>query len=619
MPEWYQAHQLSTSDRAFVSTDYLTRQLIAYIGNKRRILGFLYRIFRTLGERHRLTGFVDPFAGSGAVARLARQMGMEVSANDWEEYSRVINSAYLTNRPGDMEDLFQDRGGLGKVLDTLNALEGPPKFPYISSHYAPRDTSAADYRTERLFYTRENALYIDRVRERIDEWYPEEAAYRSADRPAAGHQYIGAGVSAESRCSRARDILLSLLLYEAATHVNTSGVFKAYHKGFGGHGRDALSRIMAPMRLEYPVLHSSGSAAEVEKMDAAAFLAGRSADLCYLDPPYTIHQYGSNYHLLNTIALWDYLPVDDRIGPDGRLLRKGGIREDWIDTRSDFCYARTAPAALAEVMQAVDARYVVLSYNSEGVITIEELLDILSGFGRIEINSLEYITFRGGRQSIQRRTHNTEFQIVVERTAAWGKEKKIFSENVNAHDSVVTIQENMQPILLAFRIQSLLRGAFVPQRLQAGFPAKDMHPQASDHSPACQISLTGYGGGTDLRTEQFYRFLDVPSISELKEIPPAELQTICSRLQESVCADRQEELQVLLDILLECTDPRRRDLYQRRILHVLKKFTHKKYLRQWTAEMTRLEEYVEQRNGELEILRKGLADLRVLARRRLEG
>ncbi|MGC9311253.1 MAG: DNA adenine methylase [Sediminispirochaetaceae bacterium] len=602
MPEWYQAHQLSTSDRAFVSTDYLTRQLIAYIGNKRRILGFLYRIFRGLGERHRLTCFADPFAGSGAVARLARQMGMEVYANDWEEYSRVINSAYLTTRPGDLNLIYQDRGGLQKVLDTLNALQGPPKRPYISSHYAPRDTAAADYRTERLFYTRENALFIDRVREKIEEWYPEDAAGRSS----------------ENRCSRARDILLSLLLYEAATHVNTSGVFKAYHKGFGGHGRDALSRIMAPMHLEHPVLHPSGAAAVVEKTDAAAFLTGRSADLCYLDPPYTIHQYGSNYHILNTIALWDYLPVDNRLGPDGRLMRKGGIREDWTDTRSDFCYARTAPGALEEVMQAADARYVVLSYNSEGVITVEELLDILSGFGRIEINSLEYITFRGGRQSIQRRTHNTEFQIVVERTGAWGKAKTIRSENADAHDSADTVKENVKPILLAFRIQSLLRGAFVPQRLKARFPVEE-DEGCSRESGDSRIRLTASRGSMTLRTEQYYRFLDAPSISELKEIPLSELRTICRWLEESACADRQEELQVLLDILHECSDARTRDLYQRRILHVLKKFTHRKYLRQWTEEMERLEHHVMQRDGDLNILRKGLADLRVLARRRLEG
>src|SRR6056297_1372978 len=111
MSEWYQAHHLSASDRAFVSTDYLTRQLIAYIGNKRRILGFLYRLFCQLGKGHRLRSFIDPFAGSGSVTRLARQMGMEVYANDWEEYSFLLNRVFLGIRPGEPDRIFAPWGG----------------------------------------------------------------------------------------------------------------------------------------------------------------------------------------------------------------------------------------------------------------------------------------------------------------------------------------------------------------------------------------------------------------------------------------------------------------------------------------------------------------------------
>ena len=73
---------------------------------------------------------------------------------------------------------------------------------YISRHYAPRSTEKADWRTERLFYTRENALIIDAVRERIEEMYPgtpEGAAFRE------------------------KAVLIAALLYQAATHTNTSG------------------------------------------------------------------------------------------------------------------------------------------------------------------------------------------------------------------------------------------------------------------------------------------------------------------------------------------------------------------------------------------------------------
>ncbi|MCK7503727.1 MAG: hypothetical protein MZV70_06155 [Desulfobacterales bacterium] len=104
--------------------------------------------------------------------------------------------------------------------------------------YAPRDTSRADWRTERLFYTRENAVFLDRVREHIERAYP-----------------LGPSPSIPTlRRARRRDLLLALLILEAAVHANTSGVFKAFHKGFGGHGRDAPPRILGAMELEPPLL-----------------------------------------------------------------------------------------------------------------------------------------------------------------------------------------------------------------------------------------------------------------------------------------------------------------------------------------------------------------------------
>lgn len=585
MPEWYQAHRLSTRDRNFVSTEYLSRQLIAYIGNKRRILGFLYRIFSELQEKNELQRFADPFAGSGAVSRLARQMGMDVWANDWEEYSRVLNSAYLRLRPEETDGLFAKWGGLAPLLQELNSSKARPRTPFISRFYGPRETEKADYRTERLFYTRENALFIDRTRERIEELFPVES------------------IQSENEM-KARDLLLALLLYEAATHVNTSGVFKAFHKGFGGHGRDALQRIMAPMDLEYPVLCGSPGKAIVENMDAAAFLKGISADLVYLDPPYTIHQYGSNYHLLNTIAKWDFPSVDNSCGENGRLKRKGGIREDWTTTRSPFCYRKSAPTALREVLDAADARYVVLSYNSEGIIPMNHLLDILSDFGEISIKSLDYITYRGGRQSISRRTHNTEFQVVLKHKTHWGRPGNGTNRNIKKH---------IDSFIVAHHIQSLLQGSFVPERLDKNFET------LQDSSPNYTVWIGEGKSGFALRSEHLYKFAEIPPIEDLQKLDIGELHAMKRKLEACACKDRQEDLQAATSILLQSRDKKERDRYQRRILSLLKKFTHKKYLHQWETEVSRLQELIEEDGQNLHIIRKGLDELIELARRRFEG
>ena len=419
-----------------LSEPYLGQQLIAYIGNKRALLPFLHEVFSRLPVEPAASGFLDPFAGSGAVSRLARYMGFRVAANDWEPYSFVINSCHLALNPSDLAALFPRRGGIQAVVDALNTLPPPSDCQaYISRHYAPRSTAGADWRTERLFYTRENALAIDAIRQRIQEMYP--GNLDSADLPGA------------------KSALLAPLLYEAATHTNTSGVFKAYHKGFGGHGRDALGRIMGPVRLQAPVLFESPVPAEVTCMDAAAFLSSRTAEVCYLDPPYSIHQYGSNYFMLNTIARWDRPEVSVQRGDDGRLRQKAGIRPDWVLTRSAFCYRATAAAALRQVIHAADCRLLVMSYSDDGLISLEELCDLLAETGRLEVRSQGYARYPGGRQSSSRTTRNVELALVVRRGAA------------------ARISHAARQAVADARLARLLSLSFEPSRIRAAFRVQD--------------------------------------------------------------------------------------------------------------------------------------------------
>ena len=56
-------------------------------------------------------------------------------------------------------------------------------------------------------------------------------------------------------------------------------------------------------------------------LDAKKFILknkNKNFDLVYLDPPYNQHQYGSNYHLLNTIALWDKPEINKEIYINGK-------------------------------------------------------------------------------------------------------------------------------------------------------------------------------------------------------------------------------------------------------------------------------------------------------------
>ena len=526
---------------AGLSAPYLKNQLIAYIGNKRRLLSFLEDVFSELGSRcpgGRNAGgglrFGDCFAGSGSVSRLAKTMGYSVAANDWELYSDIINTAHIRLSEEELCRLFAGYGGIEAVIDSLNSL-GPlaADDAYISRYYAPEDTETADYHHERLFYTRENALFIDSVRNRIERMFP------------------GWRLSEDDRLRKCA--LLAPLLYQAATHANTNGVFKAYHKGFGGHGGDALGRIMAPMRLQPPLTFESlpGRSYEICRQDAADFASGRSLDICYLDPPYNQHQYGSNYFMLNTIARWDRPGVDMSRKPDGSLSVKAGIRSDWKKTRSGFCYAGTAPDELRKLIENIDARHIVLSYNTEGIIPFDELIETLSGYGRTEIFCKDYVIYRGGRQSLARANRNVEYQLVLTP-----------SELPRSSD-----KQRIRKVLKSRAVVSVLNESFAPRRLSAEFTCE-----------GGRVLLSADGTGLPAETDSLFRFREIPMLSEIEALSEAELEDLYGRLLRCRCGDRKEEAEIIMELISGGGLPLR--VYRRHwamLFRTLRKFAFRKY------------------------------------------
>lgn len=531
-----------TAPAAPVSSDsgaYLKRQLIAYIGNKRRLLGFLGDVLDKIGSNRRISTFADLFSGSGAVSRLARSRGYTVLANDVEDYAYVATAAYLETRAGELDSLFADHGGVRESISTLNAIgeaarsQKPPRSDaeirrdrsaegaYIAAHFAPRETERANYRSERLFYTAENARFIDAVRNEIETWYPAELTFAPE--------------------GRAKRLLIALLLYEASNHANTSGVFKAYHKGFGGHGRDALGRIMAPMQLEIPA-GSEGPIGSAARGPALRAAGGISADIAYLDPPYATHQYGSNYFMLNSIVRWDR-PTP----PAGRA----GIRPDWRRTRSPFCSRNSASEAFSELLEAIDAPVVVTSYSSDGLLSPEALYDLLAAHGRVELLATDYATYRGGRQSLSRKTRNFEYVMVMTREArsSSGDRKRLEIE------------------LLARRIEQLLASRFVPERIAMEFdPGGAVSPERPLPLADGDAPLATFVGGYEVACVN----------GELRNCPPSMLRSIEARLNRARCRDHLEEIEVLATLLPQSTGAVFTER-QRRLLWCMRKFAFARY------------------------------------------
>ena len=398
-----------SSDTKDFSTPYLTEQIIAYIGNKRKLLPLIYSAMENTGlELKPGLKFFDVFSGSGVVSRMAKSLDFEVYANDWEYYANVLSKGYVGTNESDIAKLFGSEEKFAQKLDEINALKNPASDKqYIAKFYAPKefDAGLADFNTERLFYTRQNALSIDKIRNYIETAYPEKQNPENSKE-----------ISDENeKNSKIKNLLLSELIYESATHTNTSGVFKAFHKGFGGHGKDALKRIMAGIKLNRPVLIDSTQPVHIFQENANEIVKKiKGIDIAYLDPPYNQHQYGSNYHLLNTIAKWDHIPAPLELNSKGVLKEKAAIRHDWVNTKSDYCYREIAETSFSELIESIDAKHILISYSTDGIIPFTKMRDICTKKGRLSIVTNEYSTYKGGKRSNSRQNTNIEFILCID-------------------------------------------------------------------------------------------------------------------------------------------------------------------------------------------------------------
>lgn len=372
---------MSAQPNLFVaeSDAYLQQQIVTYIGNKRSLLPLIQQAVHVVLERtgkDRLAT-LDLFSGSGIVSRLLKRYSSELHANDLETYSKIINTCYLTNQSDlDWNEVTQCHAELKESIE-LNWRRG-----FIAELYSPQDDQSIKH-GERVFYTRRNAEYLDTARPEI-----------------------------EKLPQKLRPMFLAPLLAKASVHANTSGVFKGFYKSkdgvgqFGGSGKDALTRIKGQIEVECPVLSNFDCNTAVFQEDATTFFSRQNNyyDLVYIDPPYNQHPYGSNYFMLNLLC--DYIKPTN-------VSDISGIPTDW--NRSNFNKKPKSEPSLFATIESCNARFVLISYNSEGFVPHDELLAFISGLGSVKLVQTPYNTFRGSRNLRDRSIHVTEFLYLLEK------------------------------------------------------------------------------------------------------------------------------------------------------------------------------------------------------------
>jgi adenine-specific DNA-methyltransferase len=290
--------------------------MIKYLGSKRRLVPVLTRICQASGARTAL----DLFTGTTRVAQAFKAQGVHVTAVDSARYAHTFARTYI-----ETDAATTDAGALGAAVAHLNALPGKPGYVTETFSHQAR------------FFQPHNAARIDAVRDAIDS------------------EYAGSPLFP----------LLLTSLIEAADRVDsTTGVQMAYVKQWA-------PRSAKPLELRVPeLLNGPGRAIQG---DAVALTSGPALghfDLAYLDPPYNQHRYFTNYHVWETLVAWD--------APEAYGVARKRLDARDPSTHSVFNSKKTMPAALASVVQSVDCDLLVLSYNNESWLGLEELEEMCS-------------------------------------------------------------------------------------------------------------------------------------------------------------------------------------------------------------------------------------------------
>lgn len=316
---------------------------------------------RYLGSKTRLLPFIDyvitenckkcsslfdVFGGTGVVGDYFNKR-YEVIENDFLYSNYLCFEAFLGTEKVDEIKIFA-------LIDMLNAIQ-PKGENYYSKNFA--DT----------YLSKTNMKKVGAVRDEIDRLFSDREIN-----------------------SRERAILITALLYAIDHIANTVGHYDAYRKGV------SLDRELVIKPLEIDSKHNSGN--EIFNTDSNTLAETISADIAYIDPPYNSRQYADAYHFLENVAR-NEKPIVEGVA---RKMDRRAIKSRY-NTKS-------APRAFAELVQALNARYILVSYNNIGEkanarsnakISDVEIISTLEKRGKVKIFEKEFNSFTTGKTKLE--------------------------------------------------------------------------------------------------------------------------------------------------------------------------------------------------------------------------
>ena len=298
----------------------------------------------------------DAFCGTGAVSdRLKNKFNLVI--NDNLKWATVYTAGRLYAPSCHFERLGFDPFAFLNQSD--EKVQG-----FIYKNYAPTESS-------RMYFTPENAARIDYFRKQIEEWHKNKLL------------------------SEAEYMLLLASLVESVSRVsNTAGVYGAFLKKWDG-------RALKPIEFIKPAYNACDSLnIKIYNDKTENIISDVKCDILYLDPPYTQNQYGTQYHLLETLILNDNPSVSKVTGS-----RPG------MPMRSDWSKEYKAHILLDKIIANTTARYIVMSYNNDGLMSKEYIEAVMKRYGKPETYCCKKISYKK-YQNWKSQNHKEHFEYL---------------------------------------------------------------------------------------------------------------------------------------------------------------------------------------------------------------
>lgn len=331
-----------------------------YYGGKGKLVDFIYDSAITAAGSKLV--LADAFAGTGVVGLTFRKFGHRVFANDILYFSHCLNVSNLEHKAG----TFGSFQSIEQAVEILNGCK--PESGFLTQHYADGSPSG------RRYFTEKNAMKIDAIRRQVELWFIEGAINLTQ-----------------------KEILIGLIMRGVNRVSNVTGTYAAFLKSWD-------SRALKPFELVASEAQAQGPSGSSSNVDVSSFLSNVKADVTYLDPPYNSREYSSNYFLLELIALGSI--------PEGLEPRGVTGMVQLRDKRSAFASKRSASDAFLTLFEDISSPTAILSYSDEGVVPLEQLMDMMKSFGSVEVFQRAHKRFRSINQDSSKPTLTEHLMVL---------------------------------------------------------------------------------------------------------------------------------------------------------------------------------------------------------------